>query len=170
MPTHSLETPFMVDAYSDPVCIIIRGRASFLNCAPLNDFVKGMISEDKKRFVFDFKNCTGIDSTFMGILAGVALDVRESNPPGSVILCRMGARNLELVRNLGLHRLMLVDAGEFEMSFDGVEENLSAVEQCEIDNAKMILRAHESLLKADESNQSKFQDVISFLKNQVMES
>ena len=35
-----------------------------------------------------------------------------------MILVRLGPRNLELVRNLGLHRLLTVDAGDFPMSFN----------------------------------------------------
>ncbi|HEY9249325.1 MAG TPA: STAS domain-containing protein, partial [Rariglobus sp.] len=97
---------FLVDATSDPVAIRIEGRASFQNSACLNDFFSELIGQGKTRFMMDFLNCTSMDSTFLGVLAGVALQLRKQTPSGSLVLCRMGARNLELVRNLGLHRLL----------------------------------------------------------------
>ena len=76
-----------------------------------------MIGQGKTRFVMDFQNCASMDSTFLGVLAGAALDLRRRHPPGSLVLCRVGRRNLELLRNLGLHRLLTVDAGDFPMDF-----------------------------------------------------
>jgi hypothetical protein len=36
-----------------------------------------------------------------------------------------------------------------------------------VENARMVLEAHENLVNADESNRSKFQDVLAFLRNRV---
>src|SRR3954465_2211255 len=110
---------FLVDAYADPVAIRIEGRASFANSGSLKDFVAEMMRQGKSRFVIDFAACTSMDSTFLGVLAGVALGLRRQQPPGSLTLARVGERNLELIRNLGLHRLATVDAGNFPMNFAG---------------------------------------------------
>ena len=37
----------------------------------------------------------------------------------------------------------------------------------ELENARICLEAHENLVSADESNRSKFQDVLAFLRNRV---
>ena len=100
---------YLVDAYSDPVVVRIEGRASFLNSACLRDFVNQMLKAGKNRFVIDFLRCTSMDSTFLGVLAGFALELRKSK--GSLVLTRMGQRNLELVRNLA-PQLLTVDASE----------------------------------------------------------
>jgi anti-sigma B factor antagonist len=161
-------TAFFVDAYSDPAIVKIRGRVSFINSGPLRDFFTQVIKADKRRFIIDFAECTSMDSTFLGILAGAALELRKAQPSGSVILCRLGARNLELVRNLGLHRLMTVDAGDRSLEFDKQTAALETREgKAELENAKLVLEAHENLIEADERNRNKFQDVVSFLKNQV---
>ncbi|MGH8019871.1 MAG: STAS domain-containing protein, partial [Opitutaceae bacterium] len=102
---------YLVDAYSDPVLIKVRGRASFLNSQLIRDFLQQSIRDGKRRFVVDFAECTGMDSTFLGVLAGTALELRKTVPAGSFVFCRLGARNMELVRNLGLHRLATVDPG-----------------------------------------------------------
>lgn len=161
------ETAFLVNAYSDPVAIKIDGKASYLNCSPVSDFIDRMIAQGKRRFVLDFDRCTGMDSTFLGIIAGAALNLRTTEPSGNIVLCRLNARNMELVRNLGLHKIVTVDGGGSENDYLDEKSSLSTLDKSEIEQAKMILRAHENLVQIDESNQAKFQDVISFLRNQV---
>ena len=158
---------YLVDAYSDPVVVRIDGRACFQNSACLKDFMTEMLRQGKRRFVLDFLHCTSMDSTFLGVLAGSALELRKVAPEGSLILSRLGPRNLELVRNLGLHRLLTVDAGESTLSFDKCDTALQCGDRTELENARMVLEAHENLVSADEANRSKFQDVMAFLKNRV---
>ena len=102
---------FQADAYSDPIVIRICGRASFQNSAPLSTFFQEKVEQGPSRFVLDFADCTGMDSTFLGIIAGAAMETRRIEG-GYLALMRLGERNLELVRNLGLHRLAKVDSAE----------------------------------------------------------
>jgi anti-anti-sigma factor len=166
MPEGSNRPVYLVDAYADPVVVRLEGRASYANSAGLQDFLTQMIGQAKTRFVLDFQNCTSMDSTFLGVLAGAALELRKRNPPGSLVLCRVGRRNLELLRNLGLHRLLIVDAGDFPMDFGGGATALDcASDRSKLENARLVLAAHENLVAADSANQSKFQDVLAFLRN-----
>ena len=158
---------YLVDAYSDPVAVRITGRACFQNSVCLRDFVTEMLKQGKTRFVFDFLHCTSMDSTFLGVLAGIALELKKRPGGGSLVLARLGARNLELVRNLGLHRLLTVDAGDYALGFGKGEQPLVCPDQSELDHARLVLEAHENLVTADESNRTKFQDVLAFLKNRV---
>lgn len=161
------KSTFQVDAYSDPVLIRIQGRASFANSGSLLEFIGEMIGQGRRRFVVDFSGCTGMDSTFLGVLAGLALDLRKSDPKGTVVFCRLGDRNLELIRNLGLHRLATVDMGDDLVASGGATESLESTKMDELENARMCLEAHENLVEADQANQEKFQDVLVFLKNRV---
>jgi len=158
---------YLVDAYSDPVLVRIEGRASFLNSACLRDFMAQMLKSGKTRFVLDFLRCTSMDSTFLGVLAGIALDMRKRTPKGSLVLTRMGQRNLELVRNLGLHKLLTIDATEAGANLAACDTPLVCGERGELDNARLVLEAHENLVSADEANRGKFQDVLVFMKNRV---
>lgn len=167
MPDTAAKPVYMVDAYSDPVVVRVTGRACFQNSACLRDFVTEMLRQQKTRFVIDFSQCTSMDSTFLGVLAGIALELRKLPGGGSLVLARMGARNLELVRNLGLHRLLTVDNGDFPLQFDGCDTPLTCPDQTELDHARLVLDAHENLVNVDESNRTKFQDVLAFLKNRV---
>ena len=158
---------FLVDAQSDPAVIRIDGRASFQNSACLHDFFTELIRQKTFRFVMDFQQCTSMDSTFLGVLAGVALELRKRIPMGSLVLCRVGPRNLELLRNLGLHRLLTIDTDETAPTLNAGTPLLSIPDQGELENARLVLAAHANLVVADEANRAKFQDVLAFLKNRV---
>lgn len=163
---------FLVNPYNEPVIIQLNGKASFMNSAPLKAFFLRMIEQGKRNFVVDFEHCKGMDSTFLGILAGLGIELMKAEDSGSVVLTRLGERNLELVRNLGLHRIMTVDDGQVaaETAEQAEALELTAEQRGEVENARLVLQAHENLVEIDESNKTKFQDVISFLKNQMDEA
>jgi anti-sigma B factor antagonist len=163
----SAKPVFLVDAYTDPVVVRIEGRASFLNSGGLKDFFGEMIRQGKIRFVVDFKQCASMDSTFLGVLAGAAIELRRQAAPGSLTLTRVGERNLELIRNLGLHRLATVDTGSQAPGTAGPGQALTQQARSEIEHARLVLEAHENLIATDPDNAAKFQDVLAFLRNQL---
>ncbi len=159
---------FLVDTASDPVVVRIEGRASFQNSPSLQQFLAEMRRQGRRRYVIDFQACASMDSTFLGVLAGAALELRKLGPDSSMIVCRVGERNLELIRNLGLHRLLTVDDGRAVAELRQAGEALMPQKRLnELENARMVLAAHENLVAADETNRVKFQDVLSFLKGRV---
>ena len=167
MPETASKSVYLVNADSDPVIVRIDGRACFQNSGCLRDFMGTLLRQGKTRFVLDFQNCASMDSTFLGVLAGAALELKKSKPAGSLVLARVAPRNLELIRNLGLHRLLIVDAGETTLSFDKCNTAIPCANRTELENARLVLDAHESLVAVDEGNRAKFQDVLAFLKNRV---
>ncbi|AKC82275.1 anti-sigma factor antagonist [Verrucomicrobia bacterium IMCC26134] len=163
---------FLVNADSDPVVIRIEGRASFQNSSSLKEFFADMIGKGKIRFVIDFINCTTMDSTFLGVLAGAALELRKLQPAGSMVFSRVGPRNQELVRNLGLHRLVLLDLGDADTAVKLAQpvKALAPGEKLdELANARHVLAAHENLITADAQNLVKFQDVLNYLKDRIQQ-
>jgi anti-anti-sigma regulatory factor len=167
MATNDPPPVYLVKAGSDPAVLIINGRASYLNCAPVAQFFEKVLKQGRREFILDFSRCTGMDSTFLGVIAGAALEARKAAPPGKITVLGLNPRNLELVRNLGLHRLLVVDSGDFPMEFSPGQPRALAADCPEVANARLILNAHESLCTADEQNRGKFQDVLQFLKSQV---
>jgi anti-anti-sigma factor len=170
---------YLVDPSSDPVIVRIEGRVSFQNSGCLRDFAEEMLRQGKDRFILDFQRCTSMDSTFLGVLAGLALELRRRTPAGTLVLARVGPRNLELVRNLGLHRLLTVEGaeppggggragvGESAAGARGRAMPLECSPRSELESARLVLEAHENLIAADEGNRSKFQDVLVFMKQRV---
>ena len=158
---------FLVSAYSDPVIVQINGKANYLNCNSFRIFIEKAVDEGNAHIVLDFKNCTGMDSTFLGILTGTALELRRQSPAGILILCNLSERNHDLVYNLGLQNLLTIDKDLIGVIDATRKEQFSELKNVKVSDAKEVLKAHENLVKADEENRVKFQDVIAFLKNQT---
>lgn len=155
---------FLVNAYGDPVAVKVVGKANYLNCNAFREFIETILAGNCRRIFIDFTKCRGMDSTFLGILAGTAIELRKLDPAGELVIGNLSERNHELICNLGLQNLLTVvdDAGS-------ADDDLSALENKEVSEAKEILQAHRNLTKADKENEAKFQDVIAFLQNQVEE-
>jgi anti-anti-sigma factor len=158
---------FLVDPESDPVAVRIEGRASFQNSGSLEQFCKERLSQGRVRFVMDFAGCTSMDSTFLGVLAGLAIQLRRRTPAGSLVLARLNARNLELVRNLGLHRLVTIDDGALPGAAAGAANPLAEKARSEIESARLVLAAHENLVAADETNRARFADVVAMVRQRL---
>lgn len=158
---------YLVDAQSDPVVVRIEGKACFQNSGCLRDFISAMLGQGKLRFILDFQACASMDSTFMGVLAGAAIEMRRTAPQGSLVVARAGARNLELMRNLGLHRLLTIEAEGAVLGLQHCDTVLQCKRQSEAERARLVLEAHENLVAADEGNRTKFQDVLTFLRERA---
>lgn len=154
---------FLVSAYSEPVVVRVNGKANYLNCNTFREFVEKIVADGKSHFVIDFTECKGMDSTFLGILAGTALELKRQSPPGVLVICNLSERNHELIFNLGLQNLLTIG----EDIPQGSESNFDELKNGEVSDARSVLKAHENLVKADNENATKFQDVIAFLRNQV---
>ena len=153
---------FLVSAYSDPIIVKVVGKANYLNCNVFREFIERALTNGARRIVIDFEACKGMDSTFLGILAGTAIELRKLSPAGELSIGNLSERNHELICNLGLHNLLTIASSSQELS-----TSLDPLEDEEVSTAKNILQAHEDLARADEGNIAKFQDVIAFLRNQV---
>ena len=160
---------FLVSAYTEPVVIRIFGKANYLNCNAFREFIEKMLADGKRRFVIDFRECKGMDSTFLGILAGTALELRRPDRSGVLLLCRLSERNHELISNLGLQNLLTIadDLPEASEKREREPDAFSGLDNEEVSDARKVLEAHENLVEADDLNAAKFQDVIAFLRNQV---
>jgi len=70
-------------AGKDLVVIRLIGRGTMLNAPALQDFSDEQRKAGFLHFLFDFERCTGLDSTFMGVMVGMysaSSDSTESMP------------------------------------------------------------------------------------------
>ena len=153
---------YLVSAYSDPVVVKVNGKANYLNCNAFSEFIETVITGGCRKLFIDFVGCEGMDSTFLGILAGTAIQLRKFKPAGELIVGNLSERNYELICNLGLQNLLAISKNQ---AVEGGSFN--ALKNQEVSDAKNVLKAHENLADADQENVGKFQDVIAFLRNQV---
>ena len=126
------------------------------------------MEEGHRNYVLDFADCSGLDSTFLGILVGVALAVRSEEEEGSMTLLSLGERNLETVENLGIHRIAHVRP-KLEMTDLDQLEAVDSGSDDEAISAREVCEAHKRLMELNESNARKFHDVVSFLEQRMDE-
>ena len=149
---------YLVKIEGDNVFLKVIGKASYLNCRNVGEFFANVVEKDCKHLFIDFAQCTGMDSTFMGMIAGIALRLRKKQ--AEVTLQNLKGRNLQLIENLGIYKLVNIKDCIDDIV---VEQKLEASSV----SGESMLKAHEDLIKADSSNLEKFEDVISFLKKEV---
>lgn len=161
-------------AYIDQTAVIhVEGRGSFKISPPMKKFVHQVIStESANRILVDMSDCSGMDSTFMGVLAGLSCHVK--NHAGFQFkLINLSDKNQKLLITLGVDRVV-----DYSLSTTGEEQQLmtqqSAGSQAleadfknKLDAAKTTLEAHETLVDINPENYDKFKSVLEFLRDDV---
>jgi anti-sigma B factor antagonist len=158
----------------------VVGRGSFQNSGCLKAFYQQLLKEGVSRFAVDLEACTYLDSTFLGILLGLGLKLKELGK-GLLQIRNASPRNLELLRNLGLDRLINIEGSGEELAavganaksnhLNGVKEGDLQEMPCPVptraEAAPTILEAHENLMGFDPRNVPKFKDVVEFLREDL---
>ena len=145
------------------VWVRVEGKGSFLNSTGLKQFSKEMTNRGYRQFVVDLKQCPVMDSTFMGMLTGISLRLRELGS-GELRVMNLNERNRELLCSLGLD-------GFFTMGHSAengaANEPLPEPAESKQARAETMLEAHEAVVAANPANETKFKDVLEYLKQDL---
>ena len=150
------------------VWVQVRGKGSFTASPLLKSYVEGRIEEGETRFVVDLIDCPGMDSTFMGTLAGLALKLSRVNG-GVLQLSGTSDRNRRSLEDLGLDVLMAINptdtewrdhTGKVRSSLEPVEEETSSPDPTH------VLEAHRQLCEVNDANVAKFATVLDVLEQE----
>ncbi|MFQ3671521.1 MAG: STAS domain-containing protein [Verrucomicrobiia bacterium] len=144
----------------------VNGRGSFRTARLVKLFGEQAPALGVSRIAYDLRDCTYMDSTFMGVMAslgaaqrkktGVALEVYNPSP-----------RNLELLQNLGLNHLLDIKTGPGPEPHQARAVELAAEPESKQEISEMMLDAHEALVELNPANAAQFQDVITFLRERL---
>jgi anti-sigma B factor antagonist len=145
------------------VWVRVQGKGSSTNSTALRDFAKEMIHRGAREFIVDLRNCTVMDSTFMGTLAGISLWLREMGE-GSLSVVNPNERNAESLCSLGLDQLFNVRVSTMKR---GGQALTIPLKEDRIARAQTMLQAHEALIKTAPENLPKFKDVIQYLEEKL---
>jgi len=121
--------------------------------------------------VVDLGGCSGMDSTFMGTLAGLAMRLMKV-PDGKLLIADPGEKNQKSLEGLGLDSLMEINPDDafWKGEIDEIRKKLKPQED-DISRkpvgASYVLEAHKKLCEADEKNAEKFGTVLDFLEAEV---
>ena len=151
----------------------VNGAAGHENAACIKDFLSRRFESGGRKFVIDLQSCRGIDSTFIGMLYRLASLVEAKGEGGCVEVINPGERNAKSIKKLGLDNLIKLDPDgqRWEKEQELVEQNLSQPLTCppigKREKTELVLEAHEALIAANAENESRFCDVVEFLRQDL---
>ncbi len=132
------------------------------------------IAAGEKILVVDLEACTGMDSTFMGTLAGMAARL-AAQEGGALQIVDPGSRNHRSLEDLGLDFLMQIDPPEasWRGHLDQVRKALVPPEATpsptSLQRTKLVLEAHQELAGQNEKNAETFSNVVTMLEKELAE-
>jgi len=164
----------LVAAEGRQALIRVIGRGSFKISAPLKQFARAVIDQGARHLVFDMQHCVGMDSTFMGVLAGLSFQLQKFEKGAGITLIELTPRTQGLLATLGLDRAVKVYAtGASPAELTDLFKSMDALQALPEDDgdrrhtAEMMLEAHENLVQLTEENLPRFKDVLTFLQEDV---
>ena len=143
----------------------VKGRATFSLGPALKRFGLSAIEGGCSLMVLDALGCENMDSTFLGVLAGLATRLNKQKG-GAMLMLNVSDGLFEVLRTLGLDQLM--DCRKFH----GTGQEIPAGLFCPLDGKsfdisttqKVMLEAHKSLSEVSPENELRFKDVMAYLR------
>ena len=149
--------------------IKIAGRAAAEGARDFQQLVRRLHGEGIARFCLDLTACLLMDSTFSGVLAGLANEFGASADDGCKRFTIVGAnaRVLDLLDNLGVLPLAnVLDRDDTLAALkDGAEVEIGG--HSKTDMAVCCLEAHRLLMQLKPENLAKFRPVTEMLESQL---
>lgn len=142
-----------------------------MNSPAVKEFGEARIRAGTVRLVIDLEACTGMDSTFMGTLAGLASRISEIG--GKVQVTGADDKIVNSLEDLGLDFLMEINpedsmwSGLVEKARDLLKVKVAGMKAGTVLHSRHVLEAHEILSEANEGNKKKFAGVIKLLGEEL---
>ncbi len=155
--------------------IRVLGRGSFKISTALKEFSAAAIDTGCTSLVLDMAECVGMDSTFMGVLAGLAFRLKQKSAAGRITMVNLSVRTRGLLTTLGLDQVIdphMAGATPENLQpyFQSTASRMTALDTRENSTrvtAETMLEAHENLVKLSPENLPKFKDVLAFLREDL---
>lgn len=142
--------------------IKIPGRANFTSSHDLKALVAELRARGFTDYVLDLHECITMDSTFLGVLAGMVLHNNGSAQDGLAIeLLNPNPRVTDLLENLGVLDLFQVRNQTVPCTL--IFEPSEHVEPSKLEVTRNCLQAHQILMKINPDNIPKFKEVTQFM-------
>jgi len=149
------------------IFIRVAGRGSFKVSATLKQFIAEITSKQTlSTVVLDLSECIGMDSTFMGVLAGLSGRMKQNGQ--TLELINLSEKNAHLLSTLGVDKVIAHYSHSHGHDLPAEPtQSLPTAEATKKDLAETSLQAHETLVELNEENRPRFKRVIEYLKVDV---
>ncbi len=168
------ECQILIGIFNGFSWIRCEGKGSFLNSPLLKEFGAVRMDAGESCLVVDLEACTGMDSTFMGTLAGIASRLSAIGA-GGLHIAGADARNRRSLEDLGLDFLMEIDPADavWLADIETIRVDLRPPQpiasQSPVQRTQLVLDAHRVLSETNEKNASSFSTVVHLLEAELTE-
>jgi len=144
------------------------GCATQRNCLGLPDFLKDMFAEGCSSVAFDMSQCSGMDSTFLGVIAAAALS-GVPGPPKTVAILNASEQLVRELRMVGLLEVVSLRQEPCTVP-DGLElaevdfVHLPANERQRLERIRDL---HQRLVSLNEKNKRNFGPFVEMLNKEL---
>lgn len=153
-------------AVLDELAVVkVRGRANAQLSVQFKSVAVQLRGAGRKNLVVDLSECEMMDSTFLGVMAGLVANVIPANAQDGrfgVCLLNTGPRVTELLENLGVDHLFKFVRGPAPLNAASAAA-LPETPSSKAEVSRTCLEAHELLMALNPENVPKFKDVTQFL-------
>jgi anti-anti-sigma regulatory factor len=147
-------------------CVKIVGRGDFTNSVEFTTLIRELRQMGLHYFVLDLTECTLLDSTFLGVLAGLGLQIAQGQADHcdeGLELLNANARITELLECLGVIQLFKMKHGQVNNAEQTHSVPHTAVTPTKEETTRACLEAHRTLMEVNPANAARFRDVAQFL-------
>lgn len=152
------------------VCIKLEGRANFQCGVAFKAVVQSLFEKGHRRFVIEASGCQLMDSTFLGVLAAVALRIApktSSAPATRLELLNPTERVLDTLDNLGIKDYFIITKSGARPDGDYTPVGNPPIGPDRKETTQTCLEAHRLLMELNPANVAKFKDVTKFLEEDL---
>ncbi|NOZ23736.1 MAG: STAS domain-containing protein [Planctomycetes bacterium] len=147
------------------IYVKVTGLGTMNNCMSLLELCVSLLDAGYKEVAFDLAKCDGMDSTFLGVIAGIATHGPDRKGP-KVTVVNCGKECLSSLEIVGLTKFVNlksepVQTPDVEM-FRLEEEDVP-----DMDRVGFIREAHEQLLLIDKHNRDLFGPLLRMLGDEL---
>jgi len=148
----------------DFACVKIAGRANYVSSPDFKTLLSELTGKGYRHFTIDLSECVLMDSTFLGVLAGLGLKTQSASPDQQEIeLFNANPRVAELLENLGVARLFKMTSGALPLPDDVKNGTPEPANPTYKEITRTCLEAHRTLSAINPENAARFKDVTQFL-------
>ena len=172
--------PRLLVAVIDQAAVVkVNGRANFTTSVSFKNLIAELRQRGFESFVLDLSECVTMDSTFLGVLAGTALDISQAKAPSveagrhvngtnsPLRLLNPNQRITDLLDNLGVSDLFRTFRSESPLTR---EQDLTPAPEATPTRQELstaCLEAHRILMQLNPDNIPRFREVAQFLAEDV---
>jgi anti-anti-sigma factor len=162
----STSAKLKVAVFDRTVCVQVSGRADFTCTVDLQKLITELWERGYAHFMFDLRGCRMMDSTFLGVLTDISLQL--SNGAGGagqshpIELLNANPRITETLESLGVAQLFQIcdSAAPLSDKFEPLSQGAPA---SPVELARTCLKAHQTLIALNPENAQRFKDVAQFM-------